>query len=169
MFLAPLVYLGWGRCGILGEGSSVVEFGEELVPWEDPRDLDVRGDRGMFCFLGWRALILGLGNCAGCHGRPRRLYWTCRELDTGSCLVPAGRVGDLDLGGIYWISVHFRGDCRSCSEDDPRGFTEGIVSGTGACKLLSLQGCLEYLDLCAIDLWTLILGVGSWGACLNGS
>ena len=59
-------------------------------------------------------------------------------------------------------------------------FTEGRVSGTGACKLMSLRGCLEYLDLCAMDLWTLSLGVadrgwmffssglGTWGACLKG-
>ena len=36
---------------LLGEGSSVVELGEDLVPWRDPRDLDVSGERGMFCFL----------------------------------------------------------------------------------------------------------------------
>ena len=52
MFLALLVYLGWGRCGLLGEGSSVVELGEELVSWDYPRDLYVRGERGMFGFLG---------------------------------------------------------------------------------------------------------------------
>ena len=85
------MYLGWGRCGLLGEGSRVVELGGELVPWDEPRDLDVRGERGTFCFLCWRALIWG------------------GEL----CLVPVGRVGDLDLGGIYWISVPFvgTGDC----------------------------------------------------------
>ena len=33
MLLVPLVYLGWGRGGILGEGSSVVKLGENLVPW----------------------------------------------------------------------------------------------------------------------------------------
>ena len=51
VLLAPLMYLGWGRGRLLGEGSSVVELGEDLVPWSDPRDLTVRGDRGMLYFL----------------------------------------------------------------------------------------------------------------------
>ena len=45
MIIALLMYLGWGRGRLLGEGSSVVELGEDLVPWSDPRDLDVRGER----------------------------------------------------------------------------------------------------------------------------
>ena len=85
VLLAPLMYLGWGRCRLLGEGSIVVELGEELVPLTDPRDLDVRGEHGLFCFLVWRVLILWVGDWGGCHGRPRRLYWTGRERDTASC------------------------------------------------------------------------------------
>ena len=65
--------------------SRILDLAAEFVPWNDPMGLDVRGERGMFCFLGWRVLILGVGDCGGCHGRPRRLYWTGRELDTGSC------------------------------------------------------------------------------------
>ena len=59
MFLALLVYLGWGRCGLLGKGSDVVELGEELVLRDYPRDLGVRGERGMLCLLGWMDLVLG--------------------------------------------------------------------------------------------------------------
>ena len=55
-FLAPLVYLG---CGLLGEGSRIVELGEELVPWD--------------------------------------------------VLFRVGPMGDLHLGGIYWMSVPFVG------------------------------------------------------------
>ena len=39
----PLVYLGWGRGGILGEGSSVVELGE------DPVLLGASGDLAVPC------------------------------------------------------------------------------------------------------------------------
>ena len=56
----------------------------ESVPWDDPMGLDVRGERGMFGFLGWRVLILEVEDCGGCHGRPRRLYWSCRERAAGS-------------------------------------------------------------------------------------
>ena len=55
------MYLGWGRGGLLGDGSSVVELGEDLVPWSDPRGLDVCGDLVLFCFLRWRVLLLGAG------------------------------------------------------------------------------------------------------------
>ena len=59
VILVPLMYLGWGRGGLLGEGSSVVELGENLVPWSNPRDLDVRWKRVMFFFVrGWGVLIL---------------------------------------------------------------------------------------------------------------
>ena len=46
--------LGLGRCRLLGEGSSVVELVDDLVPWSNPRDLDVCDGRVMFCFL-WMA------------------------------------------------------------------------------------------------------------------
>ena len=59
--LVPLMYLGWGRGGLLGGGSSVVELGENLVPWSNPRDLDVRWKRVMFFFVRkWGVLILGI-------------------------------------------------------------------------------------------------------------
>ena len=45
VILVPLMYLGWGRGGLLGEGSSVVELGENPVPWSNPRDLDIRWKR----------------------------------------------------------------------------------------------------------------------------
>ena len=32
VLLVSLVYFGWGRGGLLGEGSSVVALGEDLVP-----------------------------------------------------------------------------------------------------------------------------------------
>ena len=51
MILVPLMYLGWGRGGLLGEGSSVVELGENLVPWSNPRGLDVCWKRVMFFFV----------------------------------------------------------------------------------------------------------------------
>ena len=70
-----------------GEGSRVFDLGEELVPWNDPMDLDIHGERGTLCFLCWRALFWG------------------GEL----CLVPVGPVGDLDLLGLYWVSVPFVG------------------------------------------------------------
>ena len=65
--------------------SWILDLAAEFVPWNDPVGLGVRGERGMFCFLGWRALILEVRDCGGCPGRPRRLYWTCRGRDTGSC------------------------------------------------------------------------------------
>ena len=56
-----LMYLDWGRGGLLGEGSSVVELGENLVPWSNPRDLDVYQKCVMFFFVrGWGVLILGI-------------------------------------------------------------------------------------------------------------
>ena len=33
--------MGWGRGGLLGEGSSVVGLGGNYVPWSSPGDLDV--------------------------------------------------------------------------------------------------------------------------------
>ena len=45
VILVPLMYLGWGRGGLRGEGSSVVELGENPVPWSNPRDLDIRWKR----------------------------------------------------------------------------------------------------------------------------
>ena len=61
VILVPLMYLGWGRGGLLGEGSSVVELGENLVPWSKPRDVDVRWKCMMFFFVGGvGVLILGI-------------------------------------------------------------------------------------------------------------
>ena len=39
VLLGPLLYLGWGRCGLLGGGSGVVELWESLVLWSNPGDL----------------------------------------------------------------------------------------------------------------------------------
>ena len=36
------------------------------VPWNDPRGLNIHGERWMFCFLGLRVLILEVGECSGC-------------------------------------------------------------------------------------------------------
>ena len=36
VLLAPLAYLGWGRGGLQGAGSSGVGVGEELVPGGQP-------------------------------------------------------------------------------------------------------------------------------------
>ena len=64
---------------------GILDLAAELVPWNEPMGLDVRGERGMFGFMGWRVLILEVGDCGGCHGRPWRLYWSCRERAAGSC------------------------------------------------------------------------------------
>ena len=65
VILVPLMYLGWGRGGLLGEGSSVVEFGENRVPWSNPRGLDVRWKRVLFCFArGWDVLLPGVEGLA---------------------------------------------------------------------------------------------------------
>ena len=57
MLLAPLMYLGWGRCGLLGEGSSVVELWENLV-LDRPGDLGVPWTFVVFFFKGgWGVLI----------------------------------------------------------------------------------------------------------------
>ena len=61
VILVPLMYLGWGRGGLLGEGSRVAELGENLVPWSNSRDLDIRWKRVMFFFVrGLGVLILGI-------------------------------------------------------------------------------------------------------------
>ena len=39
VLFVPLMYLGWGRGGLLGEGSSVVGLGGNYVPWSTPGDL----------------------------------------------------------------------------------------------------------------------------------
>ena len=41
LLLGVLLCLGWGRGGLLGEGSSVVELWENLVLWFSPEDIDV--------------------------------------------------------------------------------------------------------------------------------
>ena len=48
----------------------ILDLASGSVPWNDPRGLDVRVERGMFCFLGRRVLILEVGDCSGCHGAP---------------------------------------------------------------------------------------------------
>ena len=87
-------FLGWGSVSdsmdALGGFTILVEIRildlpVEIVPWNDHRGLDIHGECGMFCFLGQRVLILEVGDCSGCPGRPRRLYWSCRARDTGSC------------------------------------------------------------------------------------
>ena len=70
VFLCPLLYLGWGRCGLLGEGSGVVELWESLVLWGTPGDLDIPwagfgsyvgvGDGFPVQFLGFRFQVPGL-------------------------------------------------------------------------------------------------------------
>ena len=56
VFVFTLDYLGWGRCGLHGEGSSVVGVGDDLVQGDDPVGPKGRGDcdpsgRGS-CFRG---------------------------------------------------------------------------------------------------------------------
>ena len=46
VFVFTLDYLGWGRCGLHGEGSSVVGVGEDLVQGDDPVGPKGRGERG---------------------------------------------------------------------------------------------------------------------------
>ena len=46
VFVFTLDYLGWGRCGLHGEGSSVVGVGEDLVQGDDPVWPPGRGARG---------------------------------------------------------------------------------------------------------------------------
>ena len=41
VLLGPLLYLDWGRCGLLGGGSSVVRLGGNYVSWSTPGDLVV--------------------------------------------------------------------------------------------------------------------------------
>ena len=86
--------MGWGTVAdamdALGGFAILVEIrildlASGSVPWNDPRGLNIHGECGMFCFLGRRVLILEVGDCSGCPGRPRRLYWSCRARDTGSC------------------------------------------------------------------------------------
>ena len=61
VLFVPLMYLGWGRDGLLGEGSSVVELGENLVPRSNSTDLAVHWKHVMFFFVkGWGFLILGI-------------------------------------------------------------------------------------------------------------
>ena len=54
VFVFTLDYLGWGRCGLHGEGSSVVGVGEYLIQGDDP----VGG--------GWRVLLQGAWRTARC-------------------------------------------------------------------------------------------------------
>ena len=73
MLLALLAYLGRGRGGLQGEGSSVVGVGEELVLGDGYMGLHERGERGRFRCLGWRVLIPGVGEYSpayllGCLG-----------------------------------------------------------------------------------------------------
>ena len=34
--------------------SGILHLAAEFVPWNDPMGLDVRGERGMFCYWGGR-------------------------------------------------------------------------------------------------------------------
>ena len=45
--------------------SGILDLAAEFVLWNNPMGLDVHGERGMFCFLVWRVLILGMGDCGG--------------------------------------------------------------------------------------------------------
>ena len=58
VLLGPLLYLGWGRCGLLGEGSKVVKLWENLLLWISPGDLDVPWTFVVFFVKGgWGVLI----------------------------------------------------------------------------------------------------------------
>ena len=43
--------------------GGILDLAAEFVPWNDPMDLDVHGECGMFCLLGCRVLILEVGDC----------------------------------------------------------------------------------------------------------
>ena len=48
VLLVSLVYLGWGRGGLLGGGSRIVALGEDLALWGSPRGLDLCWKRLLF-------------------------------------------------------------------------------------------------------------------------
>ena len=97
------------------------------MPWDGPRDLNIHGEHGKFCFLCGRALIWG------------------GEL----CLVPVRPKRDLDLGGIYWMSVPFVGTGDHFWRMTLAVWLRGsLVLLDGVCALLCLQ-----------DPWNILISV----------
>ena len=76
-------FLGWGSvadtmdalgCFAIHVEIRILDLVVEFMLWNDLMGLGVHGEHGIFCFLGWRILILGVEDCGRCRGRPRRVY-----------------------------------------------------------------------------------------------
>ena len=76
-------FLGWGSVAdtmdalggfVIRLEIRILDLAVEFMLWNDLMGLCINGERGIFCFLGWRILLLGVEDCGGCRGRPRRVY-----------------------------------------------------------------------------------------------